>query len=231
MSRTAAPRIGVVIALTVAMAVGAAGSALASEAATGQFVCRAGPTIGSGDGQVWSTIQSFASGYATGNCYDNWHLHRTRKEVNAYTWDGGYFYGDYQGCGWIRSDRDVLLQYIAYTPCANPNLSDAAIAYVIDCHHGTPNCAGTGVTSIGTCNEYANVRPWTASPAPTSGPLRSRGPGYRFNWRYVVDGRNYVMVQDGAVGAGSGNWVFVNRSCLPSTLPANPGDPAGKYYP
>lgn len=222
-----------VAAIAAALVFATAGSALASTAATGQFVCRAGSVIGSGDGLVWSTIQSFASGYATGNCYDNWHLHRTRKEVNPeYTWDGGYFYGDYQGCGWIRSDRDVLLQYITYTACADPNLSDASIAYVIDCHHGTPGCAGTSVTSIGTCYEYANVRPWTATPAPTSGPLLSRLPGYGgFKWRYVVDGGNYVMVQDTGVAAGAGNWVFVNRNCLPATLPANPNDPLGKYYP
>jgi hypothetical protein len=35
--------------------------------------------------------------------------HGCQREVNpTYTWDGGYLYGDYAGCGWIRSERDLL---------------------------------------------------------------------------------------------------------------------------
>ena len=163
MLRVTPPRIGVVVAVAASLVVWAAGPALADDPggqqgvvwvpdtsrgggggvstnsvpATGQFVCRAGTVMGSGDGLVWSTVQSFASGYATGNCFDGWHLHRTRREVNDNTWDGGYFYGDYAGCGWIRNDRDILVQDLPYTTCADPILSDASIAYVFDAPHSS----------------------------------------------------------------------------------------------
>jgi hypothetical protein len=213
---------------------GSGGFGVLSYAADGQFQCRAGSVIGSADAEVWSVIQARASGYATGNCYDGWHVHRTRKEVNKEVWDGGYFFGDYESCGWIRSDRDMLLKSQTYTDCANPNNHERTFAYSIDCHPATAGCAGTAVAPIqvlADCAEYANVRPWVANATPTNYVV-TRPAGYaQFAWRYVTRDLRFVMVHDFGHGANEPTWVFVPRSCLAGNLPANPNDPRGKYYP
>lgn len=212
--------------LVLAVAAAAAGvlaapvAGASSTPAPDRFVCQYGSAT---DGLTWSFVANVPSGYVTGNCRDGWHLHRQVKYVNPNTgraWDGGYFFGNYTGCGWIDAGNDVLVGGTPGTACQSPSRNPAEFASLINCLPGT--CGdGAPVAVIGRCDEYANVRPWSATPAPTDF-LRSRGAGYSgFLWRYVSRNGQWVMGHDigSDVGAGRGNWVFVRRSCLGALNP------------
>jgi hypothetical protein len=90
------------------------------------------------------------------------------------------------------------------------------------------------------CPEYANYRPWSSGNVEkelirTVPAYEREGPGEKasnpaLKWRYTskyasTDGTgHYVMVRDDRIAGGEGNWVFVPRSCLPTTLPTSEGE-------
>jgi hypothetical protein len=92
-------------------------------------------------------------------------------------------------------------------------------------HNSQPADDGASTTITMTCLEYAN----------TGGrePVRTIPAGAQVLWRYVTSDGKWVLVRDPRVPDGSGNWIFVARSCLPGTLPyqAPPVDaPLGNVY-
>jgi hypothetical protein len=185
-----------------------------STPATGNFVCANVP---------WVFVASAPGGYVIGNCAPGWHLHRTIKSApvppEGTFFDGGYVYGDFNGCGWIRADRDSQVGSDSSTACASPGRSPGEFGSAFNCPPGT--CSdGTGVAGTN-CQLYANYRPWSDSPAPTN-PIGGAQSG-TFLWRYVTRDGRYVMVRDPDIVSGSGNWGFVARSCLPGTLAAAAG--------
>lgn len=188
--------------------------------ASGSFVCANYP---------WVFIANVPGGYVIGNCAPGWHLHRTIKSDpvapdNVY-FDGGYLFGDYNGCGWIRADRNSQVGTGSYTACASPSRNVVEFGSVFNCRPG--ECAdGTAVTGTN-CQLYANYRPWSSTPAPTN-PIGGLQSG-TFLWRYVTRDGRFVMVRDPDIATGSGNWGFVPRSCLPGVLPPKAG--SALWYP
>lgn len=98
---------------------------------------------------------------------------------------------------------------------------------------------GTYVVNPLPCPEYANYRPWSTNnverelirTAPAYAAVTPGSETPALKWRYTTkysstDGTGqYVMVRDARItGGGEGNWVFVPRSCLSSTLPSNEGE-------
>jgi hypothetical protein len=189
----------------------------------------------------WANVQAAPSGFVVGNCKSGTHLHRQMKSSkydNTY-WDGGYVYGNYAGCGWIEVSKSQLLtgggqklcdpnsigynlwQYANYTNDATspkwPNCSD---------NQATTKCTdGTSVTSTGACSAYRNFRPWASGQAVTD-PVGTYPIGKVFKWRYTTrygatnfSNMQFVMVRDPSISPGQGNWMFINRNCLPSVLP------------
>lgn len=182
--------------------------------ATGNFVCANFP---------WVFVAASPGGYVIGNCAPGWHLHRTIKSAPvppAGTYfDGGYIFGDFNGCGWVRADRDTQVGEGSYTACGSPSRNAGDFGAAFNCRPG--DCAdGKAVTGTN-CQLYANYRPWSSSAAPTN-PIGSVQSG-TFLWRYVTKDGQYVMVRDPDIASGYGNWGFVRRSCLPATLPPTSG--------
>lgn len=206
-------------------AVDIAGS-LPADPAGDVFICRTG---GYGDSLNWTPIAATPAGYVTGNCHDEWHLHRTIKSalVTAENqhYDGGYIFGEINGCGWIPETNDIRVGQNDYSACSDPSRGAAEFASLINCQPG--ECKeGDPTSNIADCPEYANIRPWGSS-TPTAPPIRTvPGPsltnlgGHQFLWRYLTRDQNWVMVHDPGVSPGDGNWVFVPRGCLAALVPS-----------
>jgi len=183
-------------------------------------------------GDPYSTIANVAGGLAIGNCPSN-----EEFDVEDYGYGGeksGYFYGGYfanlGACAWAK-----VSEVLNKEKSGNTGHCSGGIGY----EYGTfykeinSNSAQDGfyVVNRVACEEYANVRPWGNDTA--VGPIRNV-PAYTaesdgavnpaLKWRYVTNNGKYVMVRDTRIGGGEGNWVFVERSCLPGTLPASEGE-------
>ncbi|MCW3064750.1 MAG: hypothetical protein JWN32_1922 [Solirubrobacterales bacterium] len=171
---------------------------------------------------TWATVANAPSGFATGNCASGTHLHRTLKSDPTDTgyYDGGEIFGNYAGCGWIGVGTDSAFNTTDHWancyPYAGYNQSD--ITLQTDGCSGTSSCSGTPFNNPANCQEYGNYRPWLSGQNPTD-PIR-KTTANTLSWRYftkyaAADGSGqYVMVRDRNQAAGSGNWVFVQRSCL-----------------
>lgn len=180
---------------------------------SGSFVCTS-----------WTPVQATPSGYVIGNCANGWHLHRTWRsaEYLGHYWDGGYIYGDYNGCGWVDWAGDQLVADGSFTACASSASHDLA-----EYSAGTndANCAGgctdgTSIANPRSCPEYANFRPWSSGQNPVN-PIRTIGAtSGQLKWRYITrysaaNGTGqYVMARDTVPASGAPNWVFVPRTCL-----------------
>jgi hypothetical protein len=176
---------------------------------------------------AYSTIANVAGGLAIGNCPRNEEL-----DVEDYGNGGeesGYFYGGYFAnlgvCAWVKISEALKEKGGNLGHCSG------GIGYEYGTFYSQINSGsvhdGYYVNNRVACEEYANVYPWGADSA--AGPIRSVPPytpsheeqGYpALKWRYVTNNGKYVMVRDATVGGGEGNWVFVERSCLPASLPS-----------
>jgi hypothetical protein len=174
---------------------------------------------------AYSTIANVAGGLAIGNCPNN-----EEFDVEDYGSGGesGYFYGGYfanvGACAWVKISEALKEK------SGNLGHCSGEIGFKYGTFYSTINSEkvhdGFYVTNRVACEEYANVYPWGADTA--AGPIRNV-PAYTeshetagfpaLKWRYVTNNGKYVMVRDTTVGGGAGNWVFVERSCLPATLP------------
>lgn len=190
-----------------------------------------------------ATVQNAASKYAIGTCFNGHHLRRQDKSAvyNGHTWDGGYVFGDFNGCGWIQSEYSNFDHDSTEALCApgeyynNPQFQRANnnnTPVNAGCSKkpnadGVMRCTdGTPVQITAGCNEYGNARPWLSGQYRT-GLIRSTPRAYTVYWRYITkydmtnSGRPAVMIRDSNDGHddGAGNWVFVDRNCLPPSLP------------
>ncbi len=177
-------------------------------------------------GDPYSTIANVAGGLAIGNCPSN-----EEFDVEDYGYGGeksGYFYGGYfanlGACAWAK-----VSEVLNKEKSGNTGHCSGGIGYEYGTFYKEINSNtvpdGFYVVNRVACEEYANVRPWGNDTA--VGPIRSvpaytekPGTGYpALKWRYVTNNGKYVMVRDARISGGEGNWVFVERSCLPATLP------------
>lgn len=184
----------------------------------GNFVCD-NPSV-AGD---WTYVSNAPSDLVIGNCREGWGMNRSAFYANSYNWDGGYIFGDFNGCGWVRADWDRQVGNVNTTSCwpASRNRGEFVRVFsnTTGCGAVVGQCNGQQVTTIGACDQYANVRPWSANSAPTNY-LRTTPRGWsNLYWRYVTKDNRFVLVQDTSIGQGQGNWVFVPRGCLPADLP------------
>lgn len=198
--------------------------------ASGNFICL---YPSSDPRSVWSYVASYPAGYVTGNCRDGWHLHRTQKSNVVRhendTYEGGQIFGDFQGCGWVRSQMSIMVGGGSWGACQDPSRNANTFAYVMNCPPGM--CSTGTLSSIKKqCDIYANVRPWSANGVPVNW-LRTVYPGQsRLDWRYVTRywhwGQHWAMVWDSWTPSGQGNWGFVPGDCI--DYPQGPG---GYWWP
>jgi hypothetical protein len=149
------------------------------------------------------------------------------QQETAASWYGGYVYYQLGGCGWIIGSQLGPPNGTGGNGCASPSRNRTDIG---DYWNGTSNCTYSEDGSVNTCDgspttltcnpipEYANVRPWSSSPA-EQGAIRyisNPGQNYAVNWRYKVNGNQYDMVRDTHIPTTDGNWVFVPNSCMAS---------------
>lgn len=168
------------------------------------------------DGTDWGFVVNLPSGYVIGNCYDGWSMaQQTQPSCPSACWLGGFVYGDYNGCGFIRTDYLVSGGSSSSSACstgAGRRLAEVASYVNCDLAGGEHCTDGTAVSITADCAQYANARPWTT----TSGIdyLRKRPSPYTVLWRYVTLDGGYVMARDSGIASGAGNWVFMKRSCF-----------------
>ncbi len=180
---------------------------------------------------AYATIANVAGGLAIGNCPDN-----EEVDVEDYGSGGksGYAYGAYfvnlGACAWVKVSEEL-----SKSKSGNQGHCSGGIGFEYGTFYSQINSEsaedGYYVVNRTACEEFANVRPWS-SETPTSSAIRTV-PAYEkgtvsgvpaLKWRYVTRNGKWVMVRDTRIEGGSGNWVFVPRSCLPATLPG--GDEA-----
>jgi hypothetical protein len=163
------------------------------------------------------------------------------KGVYSY---GGYAEGSLSGCGWIESNTAPEKIGSVREPkhCGSGSEVSTPYSSFLEKYNGEATKESTEdgyfVVNKVPCKEYANFKPWLKSQ--TESELIRTVPAYTPNqpgsdvpalkWRYTTkynsaDGSGqYVMVRDVRISGGEGNWVFVPRSCLPTTLPESEGE-------
>lgn len=188
-----------------------------------------------------SDVQNGPFGFAIGNCAAG-----STVEVVSYSGEnsqgyhayGGFVNGAFQGCGWIETRFPLEKQNSNKNSKCGEGSTGSFLVAEAEFMNGKPNSGesdGSYVVNQQACPEYANYRPWSEKnveqelvrtvPAYAAQEPGSSAPALK--WRYVTkyestDGTGrYVMVRDDRYQPGEANWVFVPRSCLPSTLPTN----------
>ncbi|MFZ2114239.1 MAG: hypothetical protein WAU77_11005 [Solirubrobacteraceae bacterium] len=187
---------------------------------------------------AYSDVQNAADSYSIGNCKAPWRIevvsYSNAVGVESY---GGFVTGAFSGCGWIETQYEPKkINNNSNSACGEGTSGDFVVPTTSFMER--PNSAkgdGWPVVNTRACPEYANYRPWSSNNVEqellrTAPAYAAEAPGSRtpaLKWRYITkygstDGSGqYVMVRDGRYNDGEGNWVFVPRSCLPSTLPEN----------
>lgn len=193
-------------------------AASSAEGATPEAVSPAYSGNGITCNRAWVTIAGGPSSFAIGNCKQGWVAIEDRLVSGFYGAEiGGEFGGN---CGWLRETEVVLNGGNGSTGCYYSRPESEYIASGRIWTHKTSGGEYTGVATEnkGNCEEYGNFFPWSSS-AHTANPIRSIGPsGGRLLVRYqsahndVYTGAAFYMVEDGSIGKGEGNWVFVNNS-------------------
>ncbi len=191
----------------------------------------------------YSVVGNWYYYFAIGNCRKGWEIdvvsyasENTQTHEHSY---GGFVTGAFSGCGWI--DTRYPLEKVnsnQNSACGEEPGNNFKIAEskFMEKHNGGSTGDGYAVVNKKSCPEYANYRPWSTSNVEqelvrTAPAYAASEPGSNFpalKWRYTTkydstdNTGQYVMVRDDRItGAGEANWVFVPRSCLPSTLPEN----------
>jgi hypothetical protein len=194
-------------------------------------------------------VASAPSGYVVGNCLNGVHLYpQTTSTVDGILYYGGWIYGNYNGCGWTGGSLSATTtdaSALCPSTSIGYNLSEFAVASNYnakfasgnDCNKSATapnNCTdGSTTATIKACTVWANYRPWASGQGPTDAitnavmPAAQLASGSTVKWRYVAKyatsgGISYVMIKlanSYGIQAGYGNWGFINRNCLPSTLP------------
>ena len=190
----------------------------------------------------YSVVANWYYYYAIGNCPKGAEIEvvsyaseNTETHEHSY---GGFVNGSFSGCGWIDTRYPLEKQNgNLNSGCGEGSGNDFKIAEsaFMAKHNGGSTGDGYAVVNKTSCPEYANYRPWSSNnvekelirtaPAYAASASGSNFPALK--WRYTTkynstDGTGqYVMVRDDRISGGEGNWVFVPRSCLPSTLPEN----------
>lgn len=189
----------------------------------------------------WATVRNTTNGFAmglaseavpAGSCYPQtgaWTFDVTRRSSD-FVYYFGYAYGNYQGCGTIyASQLDPATGTPSYQGCDGNNADIHPYAFQLT-YNSAPFGDGQPAEIKGTCQAYANVRPWSNPTTPTN-PLRwpyavpnntprVYVPGMWVRWRYVTKyAPYYVLVRDESVGENTGqaNWAFIDRWCLGSS--------------
>jgi hypothetical protein len=189
--------------------------AQSSTSAPGRFKCKVGSYT---DAYEWAFVANVPSGYVTGNCRDGWTFDRQVKYTNPNTgnvWEGGYFFGNYKGCGWMRDVWNVLTNLQPGTACQSPSRARSTFMSWVNCN--SPCGDGTSIQTVADCGVYGNVRPWGTTAYTDT--LRGKYAGSTVKWRYLSKDGAWVMVRDTTVPQGQGNWGFMHRSCFPANMP------------
>ncbi len=190
----------------------------------------------------YSVVANWYYYYAIGNCPKGAEIEvvsyaseNTETHEHSY---GGFVNGAFSGCGWIDTRYPLEKQNSnKNSACGEGSGNEFKIAEstFMTKHNGGSTGDGYAVVNKKACTEYGNYRPWSSNNVEkelirTAPAYAASGAGSNFpalKWRYTTkyestDGTGqYVMVRDDRVSGGEGNWVFVPRSCLPSTLPEN----------
>ncbi|HSZ70413.1 MAG TPA: hypothetical protein VK756_08625 [Solirubrobacteraceae bacterium] len=191
----------------------------------------------------YSVVANWYYYYALGNCKEGWEIdvvsyapENSQTHEHSY---GGFVTGAFSGCGWIDTAYPLEKQNSnKNSACGEGSGNEFKVAEssFMEKHNGGSTGDGYPVVNRTSCPEYANYRPWSSNNVEqelirTAPAYASSGGGSNYpalKWRYTTkysstDGSgHYVMVRDDRVtGSGEANWVFVPRSCLPSSLPEN----------
>ncbi|HEY4098243.1 MAG TPA: hypothetical protein VGM33_22150 [Baekduia sp.] len=163
----------------------------------------------------WAPIANEPGGYIIGLCapgvvmYRSWISDPVSNNEGTFTYNGGYIPGNFNACGWIRSDRTSFEGLRGRTNCVDSaSRAPADFAYYANCAPGA--CQdGSPVYINANCHTFGNVRPWVVN-----------GPGYDESasgigtslvlWRYVTVDNRFMMVHI----PGTTWWRFVSTSCL-----------------
>jgi hypothetical protein len=175
-------------------------------------------------GPGWSYVAARINSYVTGNCAEGWSLTAGLIDwdsVHSEYWYGGAIGGAYAGCGWMRTQD--LGGFSGYNVSTCMNRADCDFMTCDSGHHGYiygGTDDGLTASSITGCDEWANYRPWSATPRPTDSLRKTKGWTNDLKVRYLAKlqygGHRFYMVRDTTIETNRnlGNWVFIRDDCL-----------------
>lgn len=167
-------------------------------------------------GVSWATIRNAPGDLTIGNAAAGWSLDATR---DTDSWRFGYVYNSFSGCGWLfvtnLTNTGTGNVYCSTAPGSSISRSTIAVTW-----NGQTNCQpdgscdGSGVRL--TCQNatgFANARPWLSQQAGGNA-VSTIANNQLVYWRYKTPDLKWVLVRNGSVSSGNGNWQFVLRSCF-----------------
>jgi hypothetical protein len=198
-----------------------AGAAVTVAALTGLVVGQTGAAAASLWGISLSTpsgtMRSGPGSYVIGNVYSGWSFARDGEDGS---WSFGQAsLGGNHYCGWLETEH-----LAGPTGSNGANYCGAATSIPLTRFAGEVNSnSGTnGAATTTTCAaaaEYGNVRPVDDTDTHGVDQVGTLGPNTPVGWRYVtLDGR-YAMVHVTGGDSAHNGWIFLDRGCLPATLP------------
>lgn len=183
---------------------------------------------------AFAPVSAGTNTYIIGNCAPGTELRRTYySEDQNGPYDVGLISGSFNGCGAVQIRNLSRVNSTESTSvCTDPGKrSPSEFLSQVDCRSDDsvcrawdPDLAGDKDTQVvGTCQAYANYRPFSSVPAPTD-PVQvitpaNRAPdinGAQVRWRYITKDGKFVLVHDRGwrVSAGATPWVFVPAGCV-----------------
>jgi hypothetical protein len=195
---------------------------------TDQFVCV----------YPYTPVESGPSDLVTGNCTAGNSIWQDNVSNPAFghQYFVGYVGGNYNGCGWIRTDLFGSGTPGGSTTCwgatshsdfiYNDGTREYIWSHVLPSGDSDGSSYGNDGRYVGNknCTEYANFRPWASGQTESDGirPTDRTDDGsfaylkLRYETKYASanTGNNFIMVHDPDYSIGYGDWVFVENTCL-----------------
>jgi hypothetical protein len=166
--------------------------------------------------------------------YRSWYSDSVFEDNTWHVYQGGYIFGVFQRCGWVRDDRMGYSNARGRTNCLNSSdfhNDPSEYAYYANCAPGQCTDGSPATIHADGCWINENVRPWIPRWG-ESGAMRPLSNGQTLLWRYVTADDLYVLVHQPGMTASNGGWGFVFKGCFVDTAQfSNPADVPGGQNP
>lgn len=133
----------------------------------------------------------------------------------ASEWQGGYAYGNFNGCGWVQLANGLDPASGYANNCGSRTYAETYFANKVNV---SPSDDGAPVPILNRgCETWGNVRPWVLGATGGNDKLGDlSGSQTQFFYRYLSKNNNWVLgrIQLGPDAQNQSKWGFVQRGCV-----------------